>query len=79
MGAPGTSYWTGSVLVFNTSSGGSSVYLDDDSGAVGFGSYLGKLYTCCYFYQYTIVQPLFVYNFFQQYTHSFCGCIHQQL
>ncbi|XP_026232320.1 integrin alpha-4 [Anabas testudineus] len=41
MGAPGTSYWTGSVLVFNTSSGGSSVYLDDDSGAVGFGSYLG--------------------------------------
>ncbi|XP_056280936.1 integrin alpha-4 isoform X2 [Pseudoliparis swirei] len=41
MGAPGTSYWTGSVLVFNTSSGGMSVYLDDEAGAVGFGSYLG--------------------------------------
>uniref|UniRef100_A0A4W6DIB5 Integrin subunit alpha 4 n=1 Tax=Lates calcarifer TaxID=8187 RepID=A0A4W6DIB5_LATCA len=42
MGAPGTSYWTGSVLVFNTSSRGMSVYLDDDaSGAVSFGSYLG--------------------------------------
>ncbi|KAK2905830.1 integrin alpha-4 [Channa argus] len=41
MGAPGTSYWTGSVLVFNTSSRGMSVYLDDDSGVVGFGSYLG--------------------------------------
>ncbi|XP_019727494.1 integrin alpha-4 isoform X2 [Hippocampus comes] len=40
MGAPGTSYWTGSVLVFNTSSGVMSVYLDDD-GSVGFGSYLG--------------------------------------
>ncbi|XP_034549699.1 integrin alpha-4 [Notolabrus celidotus] len=40
MGAPGTSYWTGSVLVFNTSSGGMSVYLDD-IGAVSFGSYLG--------------------------------------
>lgn len=42
MGAPGTSYWTGSVLVFNTSSGGMSVYLDDETGAVSFGSYLGK-------------------------------------
>ncbi|XP_061735384.1 integrin alpha-4 isoform X2 [Nerophis ophidion] len=41
MGAPGTSYWTGSVLVFNTSSSVMSVYLDDDSAAVGFGSYLG--------------------------------------
>uniref|UniRef100_A0A674NKI0 Integrin subunit alpha 4 n=1 Tax=Takifugu rubripes TaxID=31033 RepID=A0A674NKI0_TAKRU len=41
MGAPGTSYWTGSVLVFNTSSGGMSVYLDDETGAVSFGSYLG--------------------------------------
>ncbi|XP_060909123.1 integrin alpha-4 [Labrus mixtus] len=41
MGAPGTSYWTGSVLLFNTSSGGLSVYLDDDTGAVSFGSYLG--------------------------------------
>ncbi|XP_058472422.1 integrin alpha-4 isoform X1 [Solea solea] len=41
MGAPGTSYWTGSVLVFNTSSRGMSVYLDDDTGAVSFGSYLG--------------------------------------
>nr|XP_040057032.1 LOW QUALITY PROTEIN: integrin alpha-4 [Gasterosteus aculeatus aculeatus] len=41
MGAPGTSYWTGSVLVFNTSSGQMSVYLDDEAGAVSFGSYLG--------------------------------------
>ncbi|XP_061648070.1 integrin alpha-4 isoform X2 [Phyllopteryx taeniolatus] len=40
MGAPGTSYWTGSILVFNTSSSVMSVYLDDD-GSVGFGSYLG--------------------------------------
>ncbi|XP_035532418.1 integrin alpha-4 [Morone saxatilis] len=41
MGAPGTYYWTGSVLVFNTSSGGMSVYLDDDAGGVSYGSYLG--------------------------------------
>uniref|UniRef100_H3CD00 Integrin subunit alpha 4 n=2 Tax=Tetraodon nigroviridis TaxID=99883 RepID=H3CD00_TETNG len=41
MGAPGTSYWTGSVLVYNTSSGGMSVYLDDETAAVSFGSYLG--------------------------------------
>uniref|UniRef100_A0A8D3CPW9 Integrin subunit alpha 4 n=1 Tax=Scophthalmus maximus TaxID=52904 RepID=A0A8D3CPW9_SCOMX len=41
MGAPGTSYWTGSVLVFNTTSRGMSVYLDDEAGAVSFGSYLG--------------------------------------
>ncbi|XP_040913202.1 integrin alpha-4 isoform X2 [Toxotes jaculatrix] len=41
MGAPGTSYWTGSVLVFNTSSRSMSVYLDDGTGAVSFGSYLG--------------------------------------
>lgn len=46
MGAPGTSYWTGSVLVFNTSSGQMSVYLDDEAGAVNFGSYLGNRYTC---------------------------------
>lgn len=44
MGAPGTSYWTGSVLVLNTSSGGISVYLDDEAGTVSFGSYLGKSY-----------------------------------
>lgn len=42
MGAPGTSFWTGSVLVFNTSSGRMSVYQDDETGAVSFGSYLGK-------------------------------------
>ncbi|CAJ1079805.1 integrin alpha-4 [Xyrichtys novacula] len=40
MGAPGTSFWKGSVLVFNTSSGGMSVYLDE-RGAVTYGSYLG--------------------------------------
>ncbi|XP_033984671.1 integrin alpha-4 [Trematomus bernacchii] len=41
MGAPGTSYWMGSVLVFNTSSGVMSVYLDEDARYVNFGSYLG--------------------------------------
>ncbi|XP_041857597.1 integrin alpha-4 isoform X2 [Melanotaenia boesemani] len=41
MGAPGTSYWTGSVLVYNTSSRGISAYLDDETGVVSFGSYLG--------------------------------------
>ncbi|XP_053733155.1 integrin alpha-4 isoform X1 [Synchiropus splendidus] len=41
MGAPGTSYWTGSLLVYNTSSNSMSAYLDDDSRVVGFGSYLG--------------------------------------
>lgn len=42
MGAPGTYYWMGSVLVYNTTSGAMSLYLDDDSGNVGFGSYLGN-------------------------------------
>uniref|UniRef100_A0A3Q0SRR6 Integrin alpha 4 n=1 Tax=Amphilophus citrinellus TaxID=61819 RepID=A0A3Q0SRR6_AMPCI len=42
MGAPGTSYWTGSVVVFNTSSREMSVYLDNNNiEAVKFGSYLG--------------------------------------
>ncbi|XP_010789410.1 integrin alpha-4 [Notothenia coriiceps] len=41
MGAPGTSYWMGSVLVFNTSNGAMSVYLDEDARSVNFGSYLG--------------------------------------
>lgn len=41
MGAPGTSYWTGSVLVYNTSSGVLSSYVDDHSATVSFGSYLG--------------------------------------
>ncbi|KAL4656686.1 integrin alpha-4 isoform X2 [Arapaima gigas] len=40
MGAPGTSYWTGSVLVYNTSNNVLSAYVDDD-GSVLFGSYLG--------------------------------------
>ncbi|XP_028848029.1 integrin alpha-4 isoform X2 [Denticeps clupeoides] len=40
MGAPGTSYWTGSVLVYNTSSNVVAAYLDDDS-TVQYGSYLG--------------------------------------
>ncbi|XP_020317820.1 integrin alpha-4 [Oncorhynchus kisutch] len=40
MGAPGTSYWTGSVLVYNTSSMVLSAYVDDDS-TVLYGSYLG--------------------------------------
>lgn len=41
MGAPGTSYWTGSVLVYNTTSNISAAYVDDD-GAVLYGSYLGE-------------------------------------
>uniref|UniRef100_A0A8C5DEX9 Integrin alpha first immunoglubulin-like domain-containing protein n=1 Tax=Gouania willdenowi TaxID=441366 RepID=A0A8C5DEX9_GOUWI len=41
MGAPGTFYWMGSVLVYNTSNRRMSVYLDDDSGVFQFGSYLG--------------------------------------
>ncbi|KAM4731572.1 integrin alpha-4 isoform 2-T2 [Anableps anableps] len=41
VGAPGTSYWTGSVLVYNTSTNGMSVYLDDETVPVSFGSYLG--------------------------------------
>ncbi|XP_031442160.1 integrin alpha-4 [Clupea harengus] len=40
MGAPGTSYWTGSVLVYNSSSNVLSAYLDEDS-IVLYGSYLG--------------------------------------
>ncbi|XP_067083664.1 integrin alpha-4 [Osmerus mordax] len=40
MGAPGTSYWTGSVLVYNISSKVLSAYVDDDS-TVQYGSYLG--------------------------------------
>ncbi|CAB1328736.1 unnamed protein product [Coregonus sp. 'balchen'] len=40
MGAPGTSYWTGSVLVYNTSSRVLSAYVDDNS-TVLYGSYLG--------------------------------------
>ncbi|XP_038863192.1 integrin alpha-4-like [Salvelinus namaycush] len=40
MGAPGTSYWTGSVLVYNTSSRVLSAYVDDSS-TVLYGSYLG--------------------------------------
>ncbi|XP_029980884.1 integrin alpha-4 [Sphaeramia orbicularis] len=41
MGAPGTSYWTGSVLVYNTTSRAMAVYLDDNSETISFGSYLG--------------------------------------
>lgn len=41
MGAPGTSYWTGSVLVYNMSNGVLSSYVDDHSATVSFGSYLG--------------------------------------
>lgn len=43
MGAPGTSYWTGSVLVYNTTSDISAAYVDDDSEVL-YGSYLGELY-----------------------------------
>lgn len=42
MGAPGTSYWTGSVLVFNTTSNTSAAYVDDDSDVL-YGSYLGEI------------------------------------
>ncbi|KAJ8253131.1 hypothetical protein GJAV_G00209470 [Gymnothorax javanicus] len=40
MGAPGTFYWTGSVLVFNTSSKVLAAYVDERN-AVDYGSYLG--------------------------------------
>ncbi|XP_062862196.1 integrin alpha-4 [Trichomycterus rosablanca] len=40
MGAPGSSYWTGSVLVYNISSKVFAAYVDDDN-TVLFGSYLG--------------------------------------
>ncbi|XP_076858286.1 integrin alpha-4 [Brachyhypopomus gauderio] len=40
MGAPGSSYWTGSVLVYNMSSNIFAAYVDDDS-TVLYGSYLG--------------------------------------
>ncbi|KAJ8012946.1 hypothetical protein DPEC_G00048170 [Dallia pectoralis] len=40
MGAPGTSFWTGSVLVYNTSNWIMSAYVENDN-AVDFGSYLG--------------------------------------
>lgn len=51
MGAPGTSYWTGSVLVYNTSSRGMSVYVDDDTRPVSFGSYLGNMILSQFFSQ----------------------------
>uniref|UniRef100_A0A3B5MXR6 Integrin alpha 4 n=1 Tax=Xiphophorus couchianus TaxID=32473 RepID=A0A3B5MXR6_9TELE len=41
VGAPGSSYWMGSVVVYNTSSNSMSVYQDDETGAVSYGSYLG--------------------------------------
>ncbi|XP_026803028.3 integrin alpha-4 [Pangasianodon hypophthalmus] len=40
MGAPGSSYWTGSVLVYNMSSKVFAAYVDDDN-TVLYGSYLG--------------------------------------
>lgn len=40
MGAPGTWYWTGSVLVYNTTSSNLAAYVDDDSEVL-YGSYLG--------------------------------------
>ncbi|XP_053352123.1 integrin alpha-4 [Clarias gariepinus] len=40
MGAPGSSYWTGSVLVYNVSSKTLAAYLDDEN-TVLYGSYLG--------------------------------------
>ncbi|TRY88287.1 hypothetical protein DNTS_029033 [Danionella cerebrum] len=40
MGAPGTSYWTGSVLVYNTTGNNLAAYVDDDSEVL-YGSYLG--------------------------------------
>lgn len=42
MGAPGSSYWTGSVLVYNVTSKVFAAYVDDDN-TVLYGSYLGKL------------------------------------
>lgn len=42
MGAPGSSYWTGSVLVYNMTSKVFAAYVDDDN-TVLYGSYLGKI------------------------------------
>ncbi|KAG9349465.1 hypothetical protein JZ751_027910 [Albula glossodonta] len=39
MGAPGTSYWTGSVLVYNTSSNVLSAYVDDGRYSVSAGHF----------------------------------------
>lgn len=43
MGAPGSSYWTGSVLVYNMTSKVFAAYVDDDN-TVLYGSYLGKIW-----------------------------------
>ncbi|XP_027018377.1 integrin alpha-4 [Tachysurus fulvidraco] len=40
MGAPGSSYWTGSVLVYNVTSKVFAAYVDDDNNVL-YGSYLG--------------------------------------
>ncbi|KAG7330843.1 hypothetical protein KOW79_004812 [Hemibagrus wyckioides] len=40
MGAPGSSYWTGSVLVYNVTSKVFAAYVDDEN-TVLYGSYLG--------------------------------------
>ncbi|MBN3300224.1 ITA4 protein, partial [Amia calva] len=40
VGAPGAFYWTGSVLVLNTTTGSKYAYVDDDN-LVLYGSYLG--------------------------------------
>ncbi|KAG7220950.1 hypothetical protein INR49_010199 [Caranx melampygus] len=42
MGTPGTSYWLGSIVVFDSSKNRMSVYAtEEESGPVSFGSYLG--------------------------------------
>lgn len=41
LGAPGSSYWTGSVLVYNISSNQLSMYMGDGTRDVSYGSYLG--------------------------------------
>lgn len=42
MGAPGSSYWTGSIFVYNITTNTYKAYLDTDN-QVKFGSYLGTV------------------------------------
>ena len=42
MGAPGSSYWTGSIFVYNITTNTYKAYLDTNN-QVKFGSYLGTI------------------------------------
>lgn len=49
IGAPGTSYWMGSLVVYNPSRNMISAYIADEKGSVNFGSYLGRWDTYYFF------------------------------